>query len=68
MQINITDFTTIHGEDQNFKKLGKIEQFINKINFDNKEKIEKKLDKNKWIKALIDDQIKSENFVIWIRF
>ena len=37
----------IHGEDQNLKRIQKIEQFINKIGFYNKKRIEKKLDKNR---------------------
>ena len=63
LNANITDFTTIHVEDQNLKRIRKIEKFINKIDFDNKGKIEKKLDKNKWRKSLIDDQIKNESFM-----
>ena len=63
LNANITDFTSIHVEDQNLKRIRKIEKFINKIDFDNKGKIEKKLDKNKWRKSLIDDQIKNESFM-----
>ena len=63
LNANITDFTTIHVEDQNLKRIRKMEKFINKIDFDNKGKIEKKLDKNKWRKSLIDDQIKNESFM-----
>ena len=63
LNANITDFTTIHDEDQNFKRIRKTERFINKTDFDNKEKIEKKLDKNKWLKSLIDDQIKNESLL-----
>ena len=64
----ITDFTTTHGEDQNLKRIQKIEQFINKIDFDNKEKIEKNLDKNKWLKSLIDNQIKNESLLFGLEF
>ena len=64
LNANITDFTTIHDEDQNFKRIRKTERFINKTDFDNKEKIEKKLDKNKWLKSLIDDQIKIESLLL----
>ena len=63
LNANITDFTTIHVEDQNLKRIRKMEKFINKIDFDNKGKIEKKLDKNKWRKSLIDGQIKNESFM-----
>ena len=63
LNANITDFTTIDVEDQNLKRIRKMEKFINKIDFDNKGKIEKKLDKNKWRKSLIDDQIKNESFM-----
>ena len=63
LNANITDFTTIHVEDQNLKRIRKMEKFINKIDFDNKGKIEKTLDKNKWRKSLIDDQIKNESFM-----
>ena len=68
LNVNITDFTTIHGEDQNLKRIQKIEQFINKIDFDNKEKIEKKLDKDKWLKSLIDNQIKNESLLFGLDF
>ena len=63
LNANITDFKKIHVEDQNLKRIRKIGKFINKIDFDNKGKIEKKLDKNKWRKSLIDDQIKNESFM-----
>ena len=43
LNANITDFTTIHVEDQNLKRIWQIEQYINKIDFDNKEKIFKNL-------------------------
>ena len=43
LNANITDFTPIHHKDQNLRRIRKIEQFINKIDFDNKEKIEKNL-------------------------
>ena len=59
LNANVTDFTTIHSEDQILKRIQKIEQFINKLDFDNEEKIEKKLDQNKWPKTLTDDQIKN---------
>ena len=68
LNVNITDFTTIHGEDQNLKRIQKIEQFIDKIDFDNKEKIEKKLDKDKWLKSLIDNQIKNESLLFGLDF
>ena len=41
LNANITDFTTIHVEDQNLKRIRKMEKFINKIDFDNKEKLKK---------------------------
>ena len=63
LNANITDFKKIHVEDQNLKRIRKIGKFINKIDFDNKGKIEKKLNKNKWRKSLIDDQIKNESFM-----
>ena len=63
LNANITDFKEIHVEDQNLKRIRKIGKFINKIDFDNKGKIEKKLNKNKWRKSLIDDQIKNESFM-----
>ena len=42
LNANVTEFTTIHSEDQNLKRIRKIERLINKIDFDNKEKIFKK--------------------------
>ena len=42
LNANVTEFTTIHSEDQNLKRIRKIERLINKIDFDNKEKILKK--------------------------
>ena len=63
LNANITDFKKIHVEDQNLKRIRKIGKFMNKIDFDNKGKIEKKLNKNKWRKSLIDDQIKNESFM-----
>ena len=63
LNANITDFKKIHVEDQNLKRIRKIGKFINKIDFDNEGKIEKKLNKNKWRKSLIDDQIKNESFM-----
>ena len=58
----------IHGEDQNLKRIQKIEQFINKIGFYNKKKLEKKLDKNKWLKSLMDNQTKKESLLFGLDF
>ena len=45
LNANIKDFTTIHDEDQNLKRIRKIEQFINKIDLIIKEKSKKNLKK-----------------------
>ena len=41
LNANITDFTTIHSEDQNLKRIRKIERFIDKIDFIIKKKLKK---------------------------
>ena len=43
LNANIKDFTTIHDEDQNLKRIRKIERFINKIDLIIKEKLKKNL-------------------------
>ena len=41
LNADITDFTTIHSEDQNLKRIRKIERFIDKIDFIIKKKLKK---------------------------
>ena len=56
---NIEDFQTRSGK-KNRRRIRKIKKNINKIDLEEKQFIESKLDKNSWIKKLIDDQLKNE--------
>ena len=59
---NIEDFQTRSGK-KNRRRIRKIKKNINKIDLEEKQFIESKLDKNSWIKKLIDDQLKNkENY------
>ena len=63
LNANIEDFQTNSGQKTYRRRIRKIKTFINKIDSEKKQFIESKLDKNSWIKKLIDDQLKSkENY------
>ena len=60
LNANIEDFQTNSGQKTYRRRIRKIKTFINKIDSEKKQFIESKLDKNSWIKKLIDDQLKNE--------
>ena len=63
LNANIEDFQTHSGQKTNRGRIRKTKKFINKLDSEEKQFIESKLDKNSWIKKLIDDQLKSkENY------
>ena len=62
LNANIEDFQTHSRQKRNTRKIRKIKKFINKIDSEEKQFIENKLDKNSWIKKLIDDQLNEENY------
>ena len=63
LNANIEDFQTHSGQKTNRGRIRKTKKFINKLDSEEKQFIESKLDKNSWIKKLIDDQLKNkENY------
>ena len=63
LNANIEDFQTHSGQKTNRRRIRKLKKTINKIDSEEKQFIESKLDKNSWIKKLIDDQLKNkENY------
>ena len=61
LNANIEDFQTHSGQKTNRRRIRKLKKTINKIDSEEKQLIESKLDKNSWIKQLIDDQLNEEN-------
>ena len=63
LNANIEDFQTHSRQKTNRRRIRKTKKFVNKLDSEEKQFIESKLDKNSWIKKLIDDQLKSkENY------
>ena len=63
LNANIEDFQTHSRQKTNRRRIRKTKKFVNKLDSEEKQFIESKLDKNSWIKKLIDDQLKNkENY------
>ena len=63
LNTNIEDFQTHIKRKTDRKRIEKITKFINKIDSEEKQHIENKINANSWIKKLIDDQLKTkENY------
>ena len=63
LNANIEDFQTHSWQKTNRRRIRKTKKFVNKLDSEEKQFIESKLDKNSWIKKLIDDQLKNkENY------
>ena len=62
LNANIEDFQTHSGQKTNRRRIRKLQKIISNIYSEEKQLIESKLDKNSWIKQLIDDQLNKENY------
>ena len=62
LNANIEDFQTHSGQKTNRRRIRKLQKIISNIYSEEKQLIESKLDKNSWIKQLIDDQLHKENY------